>query len=225
MQIDIWSDIACPFCYVGKRHLEKALEDYPLKEEVKIIWHSFELNPKAPLKQDRPLVELLSHKYQKTLSEAETMIDNMTAMAAESGLSFNLRDSKPTNTFNAHRLIHLAKEFNLQDRAKERFLKAYMVEGADLGEPEVLKDLMLDIGLELSSIEEVLNSERFTREVRVDEQDAYNMGCHGVPFFVFDNMMALSGAQPVEVFKQIFSKLEDKKALKEELSKGQSCSI
>lgn len=199
--IDIWSDINCPFCYIGKRHLENALKGYEGK--VTVEWKSFELDPFAKPVKGASQAELLAKKYGKTLEWAHEMNATMTRMAKASGLDFKMEQLIPANSFNAHRLIHLAKVYDKQDVMKERLLKARFEEGMDIGDLMTLQKLGEEVGLPLNDVKDLLNGNRFEHEVRTDEEMAAELGIRGVPFFVFNKKYTISGAQPVEVFKEM----------------------
>lgn len=203
--VEIWSDINCPFCYIGKRHLEEALSGVTVP--VTIEWKSFELDPTANPPKGVSQEELLAKKYGKDLSWAKEMNQNMTDMARRAGLEFRMEQVVPANSFDAHRLIHLAKASGKQDAMKERLLKARFTEGLDIGDQNVLKKLGLELGLSEQKIDEVFSSSEFSQDVRRDEEVAQEIGVRGVPFFVFNQKYAVSGAQPVEVFRDVFSKL------------------
>lgn len=204
MKIEIWSDINCPFCYIGKRHLEKALATFSGKVEVE--WKSFELDPLNYPPKGSDQLEMLARKYGKDRAWAEQMNQNMTAMAAQSGLQFHMEKVVPANSFNAHRLIHLAKKHNLQDAMKEKLLSAKFVEGKDIGDVTILTQCGKEVGIPAQDVVHLFESDEFAADVRADEEIAGGLGISGVPFFVFNKKMALSGAQPVEVFKDVLSK-------------------
>lgn len=198
--VDIWSDIACPWCYIGKRRLEAALAEFPQRDRVDVVWHSFELNPSAA--RDNPLQarENLAAKYGESLEGAQRMIDHMTSMAAGEGLAFHFDTLKLTNTFQAHQLVHLAAEHGLQDVMKERLLKAYLSEGENLGEVDTLVRLAEEVGLAGDEVRTALVQQTYAQAVRSDEAQAQAYGISGVPFFVLNDKYGLSGAQPAEVF-------------------------
>jgi predicted DsbA family dithiol-disulfide isomerase len=202
LRIDIWSDIACPWCYVGKRRLEAALERFPERDEVEVVWHAFELDPSAPLERDRSVshAERLAKKYGMSVAQAQAQSARLTNIAKEDGLEFNFDRLRSGNTFDAHRLVHLAGERGLQDAVKERFLRAYMTEGEAIGDKQVLQRLAVEAGLDADEVRHVLASDALAAEVRADEQEAQALGISGVPFFVFDGRLAVSGAQPADVF-------------------------
>jgi len=203
MKIEIWSDINCPFCYIGKRHLEKALQSFSGKVEIE--WKSFELDPVSHPPKGSDQMELLARKYGKDRAWAVQMNENMTAMAREAGLDFHMDKIVPANSFNAHRLIHLAKKYHKQDEMKERLLAAKFVEGMDIDGPAVLTQLAQELALPAQEVAHLLESDAFAKDVRADEEMARTLGISGVPFFVFDQKVALSGAQPVEVFLEVLN--------------------
>jgi len=200
LRIDIWSDIACPWCYVGKRHLEQALASFEHAADVEIVWRAFELDPSAPRVRDasQSYAERLAQKYRTDPAQAQARLDHMVGLAAKDGLDFRFDRIQPGNTFDAHRLLHFAHEQHLQGALKERMLRAYMTEGQAIGERDVLVGLARDVGLDEAAARAVLESERYTREVRDDEALARELGITGVPFFVMAGRIGVSGAQPAE---------------------------
>lgn len=205
MRVDIWSDVVCPFCYIGKKRLEAAAEQAGL--ELEVHWHSYELDPEAPVRQEVSNSERLAQKYGRTLAEVEEMQRNIAAMAAEEGIQFNWENANSGNTFNAHRIIHLAQSKGLGSEAKEAFFYSYMTQGLAIGERETLEDVAARIGLNPVEVDDVLNSEEFADFVKFDEEVARDqLKVTGVPFFVFDQRIALAGAQPREVFLQVMEK-------------------
>ncbi|RZK80816.1 MAG: DsbA family oxidoreductase [Pedobacter sp.] len=209
MKVDIWSDVRCPFCYIGKRKFEAALEQFEHKDQIEVEWHSFELDPTATKNPDVDAVQNLADKYGKPREWAEEMHQNVTQTAAEVGLKFNLSISVVANSFDAHRLIQFAKTEALGDAIEEALFEAHFMLGKDISDHHTLTELGAGIGLDKTAITAMLRSDDFTKEVRDDEQTAQNIGVRGVPFFVFDQKLAVSGAQPPETFlgamKQAFS--------------------
>ena len=212
MRVDIWSDVVCPFCYIGKKRLEAAAEQAGLALEVH--WHSYELDPEAPVRQEVSNSERLAQKYGRTVADVEEMQRNIATMAAEEGIQFNWENANSGNTFNAHRLIHLAQSKGLGSEAQEAFFYSYMTQGLAIGERETLEDVAARIGLNPVEVEDILNSEEYSDFVRFDEDVARDqLKVTGVPFFIFDQRIALAGAQPREVFIQVFEKaLQNPKA-------------
>lgn len=202
LRIDIWSDIACPWCYVGKRRLEAALAKFPHREAVEIVWRAFELDPSAPRERDNKTsyAERISKKYGSSVAEAEGMVKRMTDTAAGDGLDFRFDKIRPGNTFDAHRVIHLAGERGKQDAVKERLLLGYMTEGELMADPDTLVRLGAEAGLEADEVQALLASDAHVKDVREDEDAARQLGISGVPFFVLGGKYAISGAQPAEVF-------------------------
>lgn len=199
LRIDVWSDIACPWCYVGKRRLEAALSQFP--HSVEIVWRAFELDPSAPRERDASIsyAQRLANKYGTSLSDAETMIHRMTDVARADGLSFHFERIRPGNTFDAHRVIHLAASRGLQDAVKERLLLGYMTEGESVGDLETLVRLGSEAGLNAGEVRATLASDAFEREVRADEAEAHRLDIRGVPFFLLGGRFAIAGAQPAEL--------------------------
>lgn len=201
IRIDIWSDVVCPFCYIGKKRLENVAREAGIK--IDVHWHSYELDPNAPASHDSSNTERLAKKYGKTVTEMEQLQRQMAEMAADEGIDFQWQKAQSGNSFNAHRIIHLANNHGLADTAKEAFFYAYMTEGLAIGERDVVEQVAARIGLPANEVKAVLDSDRFTDEVRQDEQIAQQqLGISGVPFFIFNQQIGLSGAQPREVFLQ-----------------------
>jgi predicted DsbA family dithiol-disulfide isomerase len=196
--VEIWSDVICPWCYVGKRRFEHALALFDGREDVEVIWRSFELDPNAP-RAPTPLAERLSKKFNVDLAEAVAMNERMTETASGVGLQFRLDRAISGNTFDAHRLIHHAASLGRQAEADERVKEAYFAEGLAISDRESLVELAVSIGLDADETRAMLESDRFTDEVREDERTAAGFGINGVPFFVFDRRLGVSGAQPPEV--------------------------
>jgi predicted DsbA family dithiol-disulfide isomerase len=215
LDVQIWSDIACPWCYVGKRRLEAALAQFAHKDDVSITWRAFELDPSAPRVRDtsHSYAERLAEKYGRSVDQAQGMIDTMTQTGAGDGLELRFDRVQSGNTFDAHRVIHMATERGLGDVAKERLLRAYMTDGEPIGEPEVLVRLAADIGLDPAEVRTMLESGGYSREVRADESEARDLGIRGVPFFVFDGRYGVSGAQPADallgVLRRVWDELPD----------------
>jgi predicted DsbA family dithiol-disulfide isomerase len=200
IQVDIWSDVACPWCYIGKRRFEAALSSFAHRDRVDVRWHSFELDSAAPLVNPITPRDNLAAKYGETPEGAQRMIDHMTNVAAGEGLDFHFETLKLTNTFRAHQLLHLAAEHGLQDATKERLLSAYLAEGEDLGDPATLVRLAEDVGLAGDEVRAALEQQTYAAAVRHDEAVAQAYGIGGVPFFVFNEKYGVSGAQSPEVF-------------------------
>jgi len=201
LRVDVWSDIACPWCFIGKRHLEQALARFPHRDGVVVLWRAFELDPSAPaeLPADVPYVERLAKKYGSSREEAEHMIRRMTETAARDGLDLRFDRIRPGNTFDAHRVIHLAHDRGKQDAVKERFLRGYLSEGASIGDSETLVRLAAEAGLDAEEVRATLASDAYALDVREDEEEATELGIRAVPFFIVGGRYAISGAQPAEI--------------------------
>ncbi|MGW5241122.1 DsbA family oxidoreductase [Monashia sp. NPDC004114] len=202
MKIDIWSDIVCPFCYLGKRRLEQALATFEHRDEVEVTWHSFELDRGAPAVSSQPLVDLVASKYGISPDQAAEQHRSIAAAAIELGLEFNWEQARYGNTFDAHRVVHLAADHGLADLAHDRLMRAYFTDGLAVGDRDSLVALALEIGLDESEVREMLDSDDYGNHVRSDEATAKMLGIESVPFFVLDRKYGLSGAQPVGVFQQ-----------------------
>ena len=202
MQIEIWSDVICPWCYIGKRRLEAALAQYPQRESVSIIWRSFELDPNAPRQYPGTLDEMLARKYGVSLQQAEAMNARVTTFAKEVGLDYRLAEARPGNTFDAHRLLHFADERQTGERATERIMQAYFCEGLMVSDRTALARLAPEFGITETEALAILESDAFGEAVRGDESRATRLGISGVPFFVFNDSFAISGAQPTEIFSE-----------------------
>ncbi|MEQ1589282.1 MAG: DsbA family oxidoreductase [Gallionella sp.] len=200
MQIEIWSDVICPWCYIGKRRFETALAQVEDRSNINVIWRSFELDPNAPRQHQGALNEMLSRKYYVSLQQADEMSARVTAQAKEVGLEYRLTHARPGNTFDAHRLLHFAADKQMGDQAIEIIMHAYFSESLPVGDREALAKLAPQFGIAESEVFEMLASEQYSDAVRADELRAANFGITGVPFFVFDEKLGISGAQPVEVF-------------------------
>ena len=203
LHVEIWSDIACPWCYIGKRRFEKALASFAQRQAVEVTWRSFELNPSAPKEQrEGSYVERLAKKYRTSTREAEAMISRLTDVAKAEGLEFDFDIIQPGNTFDAHRLLQLAQAHRLGDAVKERLFRAYFCEGEAISDSATLLRLSAETGLETNLAREVLNGDSYTDEVRQDEASARELDINGVPFFVVAQRYGVSGAQPPEVLLQ-----------------------
>src|SRR3954454_5597620 len=199
MQIGIWSDIACPWCYVGKRRFEAALEQFEHRDEVEVTWRSFELDPEAPAAREGDHTAHLAAKYGTSVDQAQAMHDRMTETAAAEGLAFRFDQVRSGNTFDAHRLTHLAASHGLQDAMKERLMRAYLEEGQLISDHATLRRLAGEVGLPADEVADALATDAFAAAVRGDEATAHALGISAVPFFVADRAIGASGAQPAEV--------------------------
>jgi predicted DsbA family dithiol-disulfide isomerase len=201
LRVDVWSDIACPWCYVGKRRLEAAIARLPSPGDVEVVWRSFELDPAAPRAQPpgTSYAERLARKYGTSSQEADAMIARMTGIAAADGLTFRFDRIRPGNTFDAHRVLHLARERGVQGAVKERLLRGYLTDGEPIGDPEALAGLAAEAGLDGEEVRRALAGDAHGQAVRADEEQAHRLGIHAVPFFVLGGVYGVSGAQPAEL--------------------------
>lgn len=202
MLVEIWSDIVCPWCAVGKARFGRALAAFPQRDAVEVRWRSFELDPSAPPLREGDYVEHLARKYGRSRTDAQAMIDGMTATAAAEGLDFRFDRMQAGNTFDAHRLLHLAADHARQPALVDRFFRAYFTEGKAIGDHATLQRLATEVGLDEVEVKDVLAGHRYADAVRADEQQAGAYGITGVPFFVLDGRFGVSGAQPPEVLRQ-----------------------
>jgi len=206
LKIQIWSDVMCPFCYIGKRKLEKALSQFKNKNNVSIEWKSFQLDANFIATPGENIIDHLAEKYRKDNEWAEKMIENMTQNAKDSGLDFHFEKAILANSFHAHRLLHLAKKYNLSNELEELLFKAYLTDGKNVNDLQTLTEIGLEAGLENNAIEQVLQSNEYAAEVKKDQEEAQAIGVTGVPFFVFDNKYSVSGAQSSDAFLQTLQK-------------------
>jgi predicted DsbA family dithiol-disulfide isomerase len=206
MNIEIWSDYACPFCYMGKARLEQALSRFPHASEVKVVYRSFELDPYAERDVGYDVYDMLSQKYGMTREQAIEMNKRVAAQASELGLTYRFDTMILTNTFDAHRLTHWAALHGKQAEMAERLFRAYFTESLHIGNRETLAALAAEIGLSRDEAAEMLAGGQFGEEVRRDEREAASIGIRGVPFFLIDKKWAISGAQPLDVFIDALNK-------------------
>ena len=215
MKVEIWSDIMCPFCYIGKRHFEAALKQFAHASEIKVEWHSFQLDPEIPKQgvEGKNVYEYLAQRKGMSIEQSVKMHEGVVNMAKAAGLDYHFEKAVVANSFDAHKLIQLAKTKNLGDAAEERLFSAYFTEGKNFGKHQTLIELGKEIGLQENDIKQALNSDDFARRVNEDIQEAAQLGIRGVPFFVFNRKYGVSGAQPVDVFvktlEQSFSEFKE----------------
>ncbi len=204
LRVDVWSDIACPWCYIGKRRFEAALREFAHADEVVVVWRSFELDPSAPPIRDdgKSYAERLASKYRRSVAEAEAMIANVVAQGAADGIEMRFDRARAGNTFDAHRLLHLAAEHGRQGAMKERLLRAYFTDGQAMGDRLALVTLAAEVGLDAEQVRAALATDAHAAAVRADQRQARELGISGVPFFVIDGKYGVSGAQPPALMAQ-----------------------
>ena len=200
LTVEIWSDLVCPWCYIGKRRFEAAVREFD--GEVEVTWRSFELDPQAPATREHTATEHLAAKYGMSEEQAESSHAQMTELAAQEGLEYHFERARGGNSFDAHRLIRLGREEGRQDKVLERFFRAYFTEGQPIGERETLARHAREAGLNGQAVDDVLAGDRFAREVRADENEARALGVNGVPFFLLGKRYGVSGAQPPAVLRE-----------------------
>jgi predicted DsbA family dithiol-disulfide isomerase len=203
VEVEIWSDVACPWCYIGKRRFEAAVSQFEHGEEVQVTWRSFELDRDAPQERLGDRAEHLAAKYGMTVAQAHEAEQRLTDVAADEGLGFRFDVARSGNTFDAHRIVHLAQEHDLQDAMKERLLRAYFTEGELMSDHDTLARLAVEVGLDEQEVRETLAGDRFAQEVREDERTAGELGIAAVPTFVVDRKLGTSGAQPPEALLEL----------------------
>lgn len=209
MKIEIWSDVVCPWCYIGKRRIESALAAFPHADDVEVVWRSYQLDPGAPTEPTEPTSTMLAEKYGQSPAGVQQMQDRVEATAAEEGLVYRLSETLHLNTVDAHRVIHLAHEQGgprLQGEVKEALLAAYFTEARNLADHAVLREVGVGAGLDAARLDEVLAGTEFTHAVHADAARAQAYGATGVPFVVVDEKYGVSGAQPTEVFSQVLER-------------------
>jgi predicted DsbA family dithiol-disulfide isomerase len=230
MKIEIWSDVMCPFCYIGKRNFETALEQFSNKNGIEVEWKSFQLDPSLPEVQDSNYTDYLMVSKGLSRPQVEGMLNNVTQMAKGVGLEYDFDRAVMVNSFKAHRVLQLAKMRGLGDAAEERLFRAFFTEGRNIADDDTLLELGKEAGLNETEIRSSLSDERYSDMVKQDIQEARAIGVTGVPFFVFNRKYAVSGAQPPQAFLQTLEKAyaewrEANPEIKIEVTKGQSCSI
>ena len=209
MNVEIWSDVMCPFCYIGKRKFEKALEQFPHKDEIKIIWKSFQLDPNTITDPSLNTIENLRLKKGWSKEQANETIAHVSDIAKQVGLNFNFDKAVVANSFDAHRLSHLAKKYNKQNELEEKLFSAYFTEGKNTADYETLLKIAEEIGMDKIEASTVLKGNEFSNEVHQDVEQAQQIGVRGVPFFVLNQKYAISGAQESETFLQALNKAYD----------------
>jgi predicted DsbA family dithiol-disulfide isomerase len=209
IRVEIWSDVVCPFCYIGKRHLEAALKQFEGRDRVRVAWKSFELDRNADRGRNTSVYEMLSKKYGMSLEQARQSTEQVARRAAAVGLRFDFDRVVPANSFDAHRLTHLAAKHGLQDQAEERLFAAHFTEGLRIDELETLRRIGVELGLDPEEVKKVLESDAYASDIRQEEKEAFSIGVRGVPFFLFNRTNVISSAQPVELFMEALRTASD----------------
>ena len=206
VKVEIWSDVVCPWCYIGKRRFEAALSAFPHRDAIEVTYRSFELDPHAEVNSGESTTERLAEKYGVSLEQAAGMNRRVTSIAAGEGLDYHLENARHANTVKAHRLIHFAADKGRQNEALERIMTAYFSEGEDIGDTATLVRLATEAGLDADEARAVLESDDYSDAVRADERRAAMLGITGVPFFVVDERYGVSGAQPAEFLREVLER-------------------
>lgn len=201
MKIEIWSDVMCPFCYIGKNNFEQALNKLPFKDEVEVEWKSFQLDPSLDPKETQDTIQYFREKKGFPEAQAAQMLGQVTQMGKGAGIDFNFEQTLITNTFSAHKLLHLAKKHNKSNEMEEALFIAHFIDGKNVGDAEVLVSLAENLGIDKEEARQAVTTDQLDYEVNQDIQEARNNGISGVPFFVLNGKYAVSGAQPAEVFE------------------------
>ena len=199
MTVEVWADVVCPWCRLGHAYLEQALAAFEHSDDVTVVWRSFELDPAAPRQQEGTLTDHLVHKLGRDRQEIHELNGMITARGCDVGVDFRFDDARPGNTFDAHRLLHLAADHGLDGALMDRLHAGYFTEGLPIGDPATLELLALEVGLDGDEVRAVLASDQYASRVRRDEAEARELQVSGVPFFVFDRRLAAAGAQPADV--------------------------
>jgi predicted DsbA family dithiol-disulfide isomerase len=219
MKVEIWSDINCPFCYIGKRRFEKALDGFAQKENVEVVWKSFQLDPEMKTVPGQSVHQYLANRKGVTVEKGKEMNAYMSSIAKEVGLEYNFDKAIINNTMDAHRLLHLAEKHGVQSEVKELLFAAYYTNGKNIGDTETLVQVGESAGLNAEEIRAMLKSDSYVDEVKQDQYEAQQLGIKGVPYFVFNNKYGVSGAQPGEVFTEVLEKVaEEEKPIVETAS-------
>ncbi|PWN71627.1 disulfide bond formation protein DsbA [Chryseobacterium phosphatilyticum] len=201
MKIEIWSDVMCPFCYIGKNNFEQALEKLPFKDQVEVEWKSFQLDPTLEVNKTQDTIQYFREKKGVAEAQATQMLSQVTQMGKGAGIDFNFEKTLITNTFNAHKLLHLAKKHNKSNEMEEALFIAHFIDGKNVGDVDVLVSLAEKLGIDKDEATKAVTSDELDYEVNQDILEARNNGVSGVPFFVLNGKYAVSGAQPVDVFE------------------------
>lgn len=228
MKIEIWSDIMCPFCYIGKRRFEEALGQFGNSQNVEIEWKSYLLSPDMVTDPSKSIHQFLAEHKGVPLEEAKQMNAYVADMAASAGLKYDFDKTVPANSFNAHRFLHFAKQYGKQNEAEELLFKGYFTEGKNIDDAETLVAFAQELGLDVAALTQAMGSDAYVNDVVADVQEAQHIGVRGVPFFVFDRKYAVSGAQTADIFLQTLEKsFEEWQQANPKLTiiEGDSCSV
>ena len=209
MKVEIWSDVMCPFCYIGKRRFEQALQHFGHQDEIEVEWKSFQLNPNMVTNPAISIDQYLADIKGFSIDHARQLNAHVTQMAAEEGLTYNFDHSVVANSFNAHRYSHFAKLHGKGIEAEEQLFKAYFTDGKNIDDPDTLVELGSAIGLNPDEVRQTIESDDFADDVKQDIAEAQHLGIQGVPFFVMNNKYGVSGAQPAEVFDEALGQVWD----------------
>jgi len=212
MKFEVWSDVTCPFCYLGKHYLQNAIAEFPHRDEVQVEWKSFELDPEAKTDPEGDIYRMLADKYGQSREWAVRANEDLKERADTVGLSFNPDAIVPANSFDAHRLIQMAGDHGLKAEANERLFEAYFSNGENIDDTQTLVKIGTEIGLDTTKVRELLDSDRYSEAVRSDEKEAAQLGIHAVPFFLIDRKYAVRGAQPQDVFLRVLQNYREEKA-------------
>ncbi len=206
MKVEVWSDVMCPFCYIGKRKFEQVLDALPFKEQVELEWKSYQLNPHLQTDKARNYYDNLAESKGVPRAQAEAMCNQVTEIAKGERLTFKLDKAIVANSFRAHELAHFAKRYGKQDQAEELLFQTHFTDGGNIDDIDVLKHIAMQLGLDTVALEHAMENKVFEDEVRQDIYEAQQIGVRGVPFFVYDRKYAISGAQDITVFRQTVQK-------------------
>ncbi|OBZ17355.1 DsbA family oxidoreductase [Bacillus sp. FJAT-26390] len=211
MKVEIWSDYVCPFCYIGKRKFEQALEKFAHKDQIEVVFRSFELDPSADPDSNISTYSMLASKYGMSIEKAKETTANVAEQAAAVDIAFHFEGTVSTNTFDAHRLVHFAAQQGKDKEMSERLFKGYFTDGENVGNRERLAVLAAEVGLDAAAVAQMLQTDQFADAVRAEEEEGSNLGIRGVPFYVVDRKYAVSGAQSPEVFLDTLNKVWEEK--------------
>lgn len=205
MKIEIWSDIACPYCFIGKRQLDKALSELPFVNDIEVIWRSFELDNSIAEVPNKSKYELLAGKYDQPLKWAELLCEQMVEQGKELGINFDFDSNKVTNTHTMHRLLKFAQQYGKANELKEAFFQHFFEAGAELWHQQKLVDIAIEVGLDAVLTQQVIDGSEYEQQVQFEQQEAKEIGISAVPFFIINDSIGMEGAQPVEHLKKMLT--------------------